>query len=126
MNVGGADGVANEVRSRDNNEWIGSMEAHPMKGGVYTQYGCECSAPDCKSTIRLTSAEYELIRSEGRRFVICVNHENPEVDVVTDEREFWTIVEKMPGEPARTAEAADPRRVVRLAEPSFSATDPQE
>jgi len=108
------DGVANEVRARESNEWIGSMIPVATNDDAYTQYGCECSAPDCKSTIQLNRSEYELIRAEGRRFVICVNHENPEIDVVTDQKESWAIVEKVPGDPARTAEAADPRRVSRV------------
>jgi len=89
------------------------MSVESVNEDSCTEYGCECSAPDCQSKIQLTRAEYEQIRAEGRRFVICLNHENPEIDVVTDQSEDWAIVEKLPGEPARTAEAADPRRVNR-------------
>lgn len=79
-------------------------------GDSAAEYVCECSAPDCKSTISLTRSEYEWVRADGRRFVICANHENPELDRVIVETKTFGIIEMLPGGPAQTAGETDPRR----------------
>ena len=39
-------------------------------------FTCECGAPDCRSTVSLTLAEYESLRAEGRP-VLADGHEKP-------------------------------------------------
>jgi hypothetical protein len=102
--------VLNEVRSRRTNEWIEAT--NDSFGGAHAmdRYLCECSDIACTSTVSLTRAEYEIVRSDGLQFAITVDHENPELDRVREEHPRYTIVTKMPGDPARTAIATDPRR----------------
>jgi hypothetical protein len=102
--------VLNEVRSRRANEWIEEAndsfgDAHPMD-----RYLCECSDVSCTSTVSMTRAEYEIVRSDGVQFAITVDHEDPELEGVRVEYPRYSIVAKLPGDPARTAIATDPRR----------------
>jgi hypothetical protein len=102
--------VLNEVRSRRTNEWIEAAndsfgEGHPMD-----RYLCECSDASCTSTLSMTRDEYEIVRSDGVQFAIMVDHESPELDGVRNEYVRYSIVAKLPGDPARTAVRTDPRR----------------
>lgn len=104
-----ADGAV--MHSRENNEWIERMCDAFALGEPVSSYVCECGDVLCKANVDLTRVEYERIRSVGTRFVIQPNHENPEVDVVTEENDTWAILEKLPGTSARAAEDSDPRRI---------------
>jgi hypothetical protein len=100
--------VRNETRSREINEWIGEEEAHhPSRVGSYV---CECSDDRCTSRIELTRAEYEEVRAIGTHFAIAPDHESPDLDLMVSERIGFAIIAKLPGLPARIANASDPRR----------------
>ncbi len=99
-----------ETRARQTNEWIQESNDkfgahHPMD-----EYRCECSDAACEAVISLSRDEYETVREDGLLFFIATDHENPELDrlVVTYER--YSIVSKLPGEPARIALEANPRK----------------
>jgi hypothetical protein len=100
----------NETRSRQTNEWI--EEANDSFGArnVMDEYQCECSDVLCASIVSLTRIEYEAIRADGLRFFIATHHENPEIDGLIAEHERYSVVAKLPGEPARIALGSDPRR----------------
>jgi hypothetical protein len=101
--------VGNETSSREINEWIDESAMSADSGGV-RPYVCECSDGACKSTIALTHVEYEEVRAHGTQFAIARDHESPDLDVMVSERTRFTIVRKLPGLPARLANASDPRR----------------
>lgn len=100
-----------ETIFREMNEW--TKEADDVRLGVNRPMGsylCECSDRRCTDPIRMTRTEYETVRSEGDRFAIALNHENPEIDVVVTENERYATVAKCFGVAARIARARDPRR----------------
>jgi hypothetical protein len=101
--------VGNETSSREINEWIDESASNADSGGTHP-YVCECSDGACKSTIALTHVEYEEVRAYGTHFAIARDHESPDLDVMVSERARFTIVRKLPGLPARLANASDPRR----------------
>ncbi|HEV8089231.1 MAG TPA: hypothetical protein VGQ50_11255 [Actinomycetota bacterium] len=101
--------VGNETSSREINEWIDESSPGADSGGTYP-YVCECSDGACKSTIALTHTEYEEVRAYGTHFAIARDHESPDLDLMVSERARFTIVRKLPGLPARLANASDPRR----------------
>jgi hypothetical protein len=101
--------VGNETSSREINEWIDESAARPDVGGTHP-YVCECSDGSCKATIALTHVEYEEVRAHGTHFAIARDHESPDLDLMVSERIRFTIVRKLPGLPARLANASDPRR----------------
>jgi hypothetical protein len=102
--------VANEVRSRDRNEWIETASTNFEALRPIEEYVCECSDRACRTVLSLTRAEYEDVRTDGLHFAIAVNHENPEIDRVVSENERFAIVEKFLEMPRRMARATDPRR----------------
>ena len=100
--------VGNEIRSREINEWID--ESNETSGSAADPFVCECSDEMCMTTLVLTHAQYEEVRSDGTHFAIATNHESPDLDALLSERAAFTIVRKLPGMPSRLALASDPRR----------------
>jgi hypothetical protein len=101
----------NETIFREMNEW--TEEENDDRLGTdrsMDSYLCECSDRACTEPISLTRDEYEEVRAVPVRFVIALNHENPEVDRVLLENTRFATVEKFFGEPAKIARATDPRR----------------
>jgi hypothetical protein len=103
--------VGNETRSREINEWIDEANQSPG-AGTQNPFVCECSDASCTATIRLTHGEYEEVRGHGTHFAIAPDHESPDLDLMVSERRGFAIIRKLPGFPARLADASDPRRTI--------------
>jgi hypothetical protein len=69
---------------------------------------CECADASCTAHVSMTPAEYERLRSDGRRFVVVPGHEVAGVELVLERHEDYNIVEKT-GDAAQAAEDTDPR-----------------
>jgi hypothetical protein len=95
--------VRNEARSRDRNEWIEENRGPPEAVTATQVYVCECGDASCREHVNLTQPEYEAVRGYATRFVIAVDHENPEIDQVVSEGSRFTVVQKVAGRPARIA-----------------------
>jgi hypothetical protein len=93
---------ANE-RVEDINQTFGSMT------GSFEIF-CECPDRACTERISVPMAVYERVRRNGKHFLLCVGHEDPEVDRVLENHETYLIVEKEGGEAERVAVESDPRR----------------
>jgi hypothetical protein len=75
---------------------------------------CECLQRDCTQLTRLSLEEYEMIRSDGRRFLVAPGHEICEVDGkavarVIERSPLFSVLEKV-DEAGRVARDLDPRR----------------
>jgi anti-sigma B factor antagonist len=70
---------------------------------------CECGNPDCTQQIALTGAEYERVREHASRFVVALNHENPETESIVEQNERFVIVDTFAGASSRIAPETDPR-----------------
>lgn len=103
------DNVENKLVARETNEWIHEFSRSFGDLQGLSTYRCECSAPDCRSTVDLPQSAYQLARSDGGRFVICLNHENPELDCVIWQRTTFAVVQMLPGPPSQVARDDDPR-----------------
>jgi hypothetical protein len=70
---------------------------------------CECADTTCTLRIEATRQEYELVRSNGRTFIVYPGHVYLEVERVLSENERFMVVEKVEtgGE---AAETLDPRQ----------------
>jgi hypothetical protein len=106
----GREEAINETRSRQTNEWIEEANDSFGAASAMDEYRCECSDGVCSAIVSLTRVEYEAVRAEGLRFLIAAHHENPEIDSLVIEHDRYSIVAKLPGEPARIALRSDPRR----------------
>ena len=69
---------------------------------------CECGRFDCADFLAIRAADYEWVRSDGRRFLITPGHEKPEIEHVVARRSGYFVVQK-DGAAAQAAEEADPR-----------------
>ena len=74
---------------------------------------CECPQRDCTELVRVSLAEYEVVRGDGRRFLVVTGHETCEVEgetiaQVVDRRPLFSVLEKV-GEAGRVARELDPR-----------------
>jgi hypothetical protein len=70
---------------------------------------CECGNRECTQTIDLSRPEYERVRAHGNRFVVVVNHENPEAESVVEQNSRFAVVETYAGAASRIARESDPR-----------------
>jgi hypothetical protein len=73
---------------------------------------CECRDRACTERISVPVAVYERVRGNAKHFLLCVGHEDPEVDRLLEDHETYVIVEKEGDEAERVAEESDPRRSV--------------
>jgi hypothetical protein len=106
-------GVLREVNDR-----IAALTLHFADGGPArsAQFICECGDPLCTEPVTVTLDLYESIRAEPRRYLIAVNHEDPEAETVVVVGADHAIVETLAGGASKMAEATDPRRSARFAD----------
>lgn len=78
---------------RDANEAIETANDALPLGTLLQPMRCECGDPSCRAVVSPTRAEYEGVRAFGSRFVIHVNHENPENASVVSESAGFAVVE---------------------------------
>jgi hypothetical protein len=99
----------NQSRFREANEDINAIAQQADLPRI--PFVCECANPRCVEILRLSRAEYEAIRADGRRFVNAPNHEAAALGraVVVERRPDFVVVEKI-GEAGQISEALDPRR----------------
>lgn len=100
--------AANESAFRDVNEAIESGR-WPGEAATRVPFRCECGTLGCNTMVEMTVAEYEEVRSHGRRFLIVPEHVVPDAETVVDDRGGYFVVEKR-GETGRLAEETNPRR----------------
>ena len=99
----------NEVRFRDQNEWINGMsQSFGIEGP--TTFVCECGDGACTVAIEMTKFEYESVRSDPRHFALAVDHENPETEHIVTEFARYAVVQKCDVFAVRLARESDPRR----------------
>ncbi|HEX6207196.1 MAG TPA: hypothetical protein VF058_02445 [Actinomycetota bacterium] len=99
--------VSNGTVFRRMNEWTHDDTEH--LGNRIEAYLCECGDTSCTDPITIHRVKYERVRAYPARFVIALDHENPEIDYVVREAPGFAVVE-MVGGSARIARATDPRR----------------
>lgn len=70
---------------------------------------CECGNRSCTKALTLPRVEYEAIRAHARRFLIALDHENPEIERIVKQNGHIAVVETFVGEASRIPEETDPR-----------------
>jgi len=68
---------------------------------------CECSRSECNSGFQVTIADYEAVRTSGRRFVVTPGHEEDDEEIIAKTPEYL-VIEKV-GEQGRIADSLRPR-----------------
>jgi hypothetical protein len=75
--------------------------------GATNEFVCECSNTECISTIALTVAEYERVRSNPTWFVIKSDHDISQIERVISRDDGFAVVERLIAE--EYLEETDPR-----------------
>jgi hypothetical protein len=96
----------NEAIFRDVNEaiqsgrWPGEKEVAPFR--------CECGLFGCARLVELKVSEYERIRTHPRRFLVAIDHNLPEAEIIVERHAGYLVIEKQ-GRAGEVAEATNPR-----------------
>jgi hypothetical protein len=72
------------------------------------EWVCECADTTCTLRIKATRQEYEVVRANGRTFIVYPGHVYLEVERVVTENDRFSIVEKF-DEGGQIAEILHPR-----------------
>lgn len=85
----------NQAIFRAVNEKLAAVNEEFARVMGTSSIACECADMSCVEMIEITPEEYRAVRAEPRRFVVCVGHIYPEVEVVVHETPAYVVVEKL-------------------------------
>jgi hypothetical protein len=94
---------------RDANEAAEHLNVALITGAARDALRCECGDPACLARVSLTHAEYEAVRVSGSRFVIGLNHENPESAWVLSENARFGVIDVVAGDARYRVLTRNPR-----------------
>jgi anti-sigma B factor antagonist len=98
----------NQALFREVNERIEQV-AEEFGADGQNELLCECGNGECAQLIELTPPEYHRVRAHARRFVVALNHENPETESIVEQNGRFAVVETYAGACSRIARQSDPR-----------------
>jgi hypothetical protein len=81
----------NEAAVRAANEKLDQRAAEFGFEEEPTPYLCECEDERCTNIIRLTRAEYEIVRTNSKTFLVVPGHEGADDVVLLSDRGFMVI-----------------------------------
>ena len=96
----------NEAVFRDVNEQIGSLAANRGRGQL--EVVCECASIGCSSALQLSIGAYEAARADPTVFIVAPGHDDPDIELVVDDRGTYLLVRKI-GTAADEARETYPR-----------------
>jgi hypothetical protein len=94
---------------RDANETAEHLNVTLITGAKRATLRCECGDPACLARVSLTHAEYEAVRAYGSRFVIGLDHENPESACVLSENARFGVIDVVAGDARYQVLTRNPR-----------------
>lgn len=97
--------AAAEINGRQVNEAIerGITDPGPAV------FVCECGYFGCNTTVEMSLAAYEAVRTDFDRFLVADGHVIDEVDEVVERHQGYVVVVKREGTPKEMARASDER-----------------
>lgn len=99
--------AGNEVAFRRVNESLRAGKPVADVAQVFP-FCCECGRIGCSEILELPLAQYEHVRTDGRRFFVVDGHQIDEVEDVVARHPGYLVVQKR-GTAGEIAEAEDPR-----------------
>jgi hypothetical protein len=96
----------NESMFRDVNERIEALAAN--QGREQIEIVCECATIGCSTPLQLSIAGYESARREPTTFIVARGHNDPDIEVVVEDRGGYLVVQKI-GDAADEARQTAPR-----------------
>jgi hypothetical protein len=101
--------VLQQCLIRDSNELVERSNAARTSGAEEMELRCECGDPSCRASLAVTRAEYMAVRDYGSRFLVNVNHENPENAWVLSENARFAVIDVVGGDARYQVLAKNPR-----------------
>ena len=101
--------AAHQCLVRDANETAERQNAALAAGANRAALRCECGDERCLAPVCPTHCEYEAVRFYGSRFVIGLNHENPETAWVLSENPRFAVIDVVAGDARYQVLARNPR-----------------
>ena len=95
----------NEALFREVNERIEEVKSGE---GEPIEFLCECGSDSCIEVIKLSTDEYEALRSDPATFAVIRGHEIEDIEVVVSESDHFIVVRKQ-GSEGETVRKLDPR-----------------
>ena len=105
----GASGDEREIRAARNQSMFRAINERLTREDRMAEItgghmiACECADATCVQTLAITTAQYQEIRREPRRFAVLPGHVYPDVENVISESGAYVVVEKI-GQAAQVAE----------------------
>ena len=86
--------IQNEATQRFENSRV-KRTLQPLIGDdTKIAFICECSDLECRARIDLTTAEFDNLHSQRKRFVVKPDHEIVAIEKIIDRNDNYFIVEK--------------------------------
>jgi hypothetical protein len=101
--------VLNESLFREVNERVRGVNETFASVSDVMEVTCECGSAGCAERFSMSPQEYEALRSNPDHFAIVPGHEIADVERIVSRCGHYDVVEKLPGEAQRIAEATHPR-----------------
>ena len=101
--------VVQQCLVRSANEAAELANAPGAGGDERVSIRCECGDAACDASLAVTRAEYKAVRDYGSRFLVTLNHENPENAWVLSESERFAVIDIVGGAARYHALALNPR-----------------
>jgi hypothetical protein len=101
--------AAQQCLVRDANEAAERSNVALTAGVMRAALRCECGDVACLAPVSPTHAEYEAVRDYGSRFVVGLNHENPESAWVLSENPRFAVIDVVAGDARYQVLARNPR-----------------
>jgi len=100
----------NQSLFREINERVSDLNEGFSRVSDVGGWICECANDTYIERVVMYADEYEAIRRDGKRFFVAPGDEHvwPDVEVVTERKKHYWIVEKI-GRAGRMTKQADPR-----------------
>jgi hypothetical protein len=101
--------VLNESLFREVNERVKGLNETFASVTNVMEVVCECGSRNCADRFTMPPDEYEALRSNPDHFAIVPGHEIADVERIVSRCGDYDVVEKLPGEAQRVAQATDTR-----------------
>jgi hypothetical protein len=84
----------NQLLFRSVNERIQELGEKILNAVAQLDFACECDNPECHKAIPMPIEEFAAIDRQHNRFIVCLGHDDLEVEDVVATHDSYVIVAK--------------------------------
>ena len=94
-------GDEREIRAARNQSMFRAINERLTRDDLVTEItgghmiACECADPRCVQTLAISTAQYQEVRREPRRFAVLPGHVYPDIEHAISESGAYVVVEKI-------------------------------